>query len=100
MMNNRFLGIRYVALYIIILVIIITVVYNLLNKEKVCQFCQRTAKWNRSPKIEAVRVYASRDMTLSYAELQNVYCCDECRAIAGGFRTTQWKCIKDCELPK
>lgn len=85
------------TIFIVVLIVILYMYYSY-EIEHECQFCGKIAKWNRTPKIEALATYKKYDMDLSYAELQDVFCCDECMSIAGGFRTTKWKCIRECSL--
>ena len=55
-----------------------------------CQFCDNKATMVRKPLEHKIAYRKLFDLEPSYAELQTVYCCDECKAIAGGFRTTVW----------
>ena len=98
-MRSRYLDIKHIIIYIIVVLIVISIIYQLINKKKYCIFCGRKAKWNRKLKPEVVKQYKLHDMSISFAESQDIYCCEECKAIAGGFRTTKWDCLHDCHIP-
>ena len=56
-----------------------------------CQFCDNEATLVRKPdavKVQQVTAWQGREP--SEAEMQIVYCCADCKPIAGGFRTTTW----------
>ena len=55
-----------------------------------CQFCTNYATIVRIPDMKIVEHRKTYDLEPGYAELQTVYCCNECKVIAGGFRTTKW----------
>lgn len=55
-----------------------------------CQFCQKPATLVRKPVPHKIAQMQLFDLDPTFAELQTIYCCEECKAIAGGFRTTVW----------
>lgn len=87
----------------IVVVIVITTMYGswyyyhvkyIHGSEHQCQFCDKPAVMVRKPvphKIEERKLF---DIEPGFAELQTVYTCEECKVIAGGFRTTVWHPLK------
>ena len=77
-----------------IIIISLILVHSLIHKNGLaCEFCNDTANWVRAPNIKIIEHRKNYDLEPSFAEMQTVYCCDKCKTIAGGFKTTVWQSI-------
>jgi hypothetical protein len=85
---------RRIVILTIVSIIVIVVIYSAYKQYQnatVCQFCQKEkAQWKRIPNLEKIEQFKKLDLEPSHAELQTVLTCNECKASAGGFRTTKW----------
>lgn len=85
-------GLITIATLVLIIVIIIVIIIRVVRAktEIKCMFCDKKALHLRKPDHAKIEHYRKFDLEPSYAELLEVYVCDDCKAIAGGFRTTTW----------
>ena len=79
-----------IALISIVVIATVIALVSVLSPAK-CQFCDNMATLVRKPdaiKVQRVTEWQGREP--SEAEMQIVYCCVDCKPLAGGFRTTTW----------
>ena len=60
-----------------------------------CRFCGKPATSERYPSSKIIAKMKKLDLEPSFAELQIIKVCDECKTIAGSFRSSKWNLLKD-----
>lgn len=62
-----------------------------IKKRGVCKFCGNPATMERYPATEIIAKMKKLDLEPSFAELQIIKVCNECKSIAGSFRSSKWE---------
>jgi hypothetical protein len=62
-----------------------------IQKRGVCKFCGNPAIMERYPSTEIIAKMKKLDLEPSFAELQIIKVCNECKSIAGSFRSSKWE---------